>query len=343
MNDAILQAREIRRQRYLAHKKKQAKEGYIKLLSELGYAPNVIESIIENKIIEKIQAFFREFRLSDKYCVNQDDIFGQNPDDIVRVRIIRDVYGYHYLQWLKHFDTYGYCDPKTRSDINYLQLRRINKYIKEKNKFRVTSKSSYENLQCVYHGSYNKGWEFEDFMFLLETRGTQQLAVKQEMFSKMLNLEPSVYAIEVITNDNVNINRSYCTFSDFPSQQEVLSFPIGVYHQLKISPNETDFRIRIIQPEKGTRVKLKCFINSDTCFENLKVQMTKEISKHRILSLNQIICIETDKDHSVIPFLVTELFPNNIIDITNVDLEIDFDECFPYDNVMEALFIYFSS
>ena len=81
----------------------------------------------------------------------------------------------------------------------------------------------------------------------------------------------------------------------------------------------------------------------DDLFQDIKNQLTIELTKHKIISLNQIICVETDIDHSVIPFLVTELLPNNIIDITDIDLEIDFDECFNNDNVIESLFLYFKS
>ena len=67
-----------------------------------------------------------------------------------------------------------------------------------------------------------------------------------------------------------------------------------------------------------------------------------ELTKHKIISLNQIIGVESDINHSIIPFLVTECVPSNVINITNIDLEIDFETCFNYDNPIESLIMYFN-
>ena len=91
------------------------------------------------------------------------------------------------------------------------------------------------------------------------------------------------------------------------------------------------------------QIKLKCFIDPSELFNDVKNQLTLELTKHKIVSLNQIICVESDLDHSIIPFLVTELYPNYVLDITDIDLEIDFEECFNFDNPIESLFLYFNS
>ncbi len=87
-------------------------------------------------------------------------------------------------------------------------------------------------------------------------------------------------------------------------------------------------------------VNLNSLINRDDIFNDIKVQMTDEISKLSILSLNQIISIRSDKEDMYVPFLVKELSPSNVIDITNIDLEIDFDICEDFENPLDSLFIY---
>ena len=57
-------------------------------------------------------------------------------------------------------------------------------------------------------------------------------------------------------------------------------------------------------------------------------------------SFKFVISIKSDKEDMYVPFLVKELSPSNIIDITNIDLEIDFDICEDYENPLDSLFIY---
>jgi len=347
--------RSIQHAKYLMTKENENIEYYKFILSNLDYDDEIIVYIYTNKLIEKIQTFFRNYRLSDKQCDNLEDIYGHNIYDIIKIRINNNIFGYHYLQLQKHFDIKEYSDIKTKSPINYNIIKKINQIIKNKSKYKYEIKNNFTNIKCIYESSYSKNWEFNDILNLFESRGKQTIKVPQNLFNQMLSFDPDLYAIEILTNDSVNTNRSYCTFDDFPlenyneneneneNENQYIYLPLGVYNQLKISPNNTDFKIRIIKPEKGTKIKLKCFIDATNHFEDVKTQLTSELNKHKILSLNQIIGIETDKNHSIIPFLVTELFPNNIIDITDIDLEIDFDECFPFDDSIESLLIYLQS
>ena len=96
---------------------------------------------------------------------------------------------------------------------------------------------------------------------------------------------------------------------------------------------------KIIKPPKGEKVVLKCMIDCDDMFEDVKKQLTYEIEKHKILSKDQIILIESDKNFKMVPFIVEELEPSNVIDITNVDLPFDFSQCLEYDDPMESLII----
>jgi hypothetical protein len=334
----------LREAKYLEAKEKEKKKFFIDTLTSIGYELDKINIAYDNKYIERIQYYFKKYSLFNKQIINGNDIFGYHYHDIVKLRVNNDVYGYHYLQWQKQFDIRGYSDIKFDLPIEINNLRRINKNIKDKSKYKYQVKNNFTEIQGFYIGTYIYSWEFSDIFSLLESRGIQKLSISQDLFNNLLDYDPGVYAIEIITNDPININRSYCIFDDFPTlDEEIIQIPIGVYNQLKITPNTNDFKLRIVKPEKGTRIKIKCFIDPTDLFEDIKNQLTIELTKHKIISLNQIICVETDIDHSVIPFLVTELLPNNIIDITDIDLEIDFDECFNNDNVIESLFLYFNS
>ena len=344
MSNKLREIRQFQRKKYEIYKKKEKKKLYSSCL--INFSNDEIEKIIDNNYIEKIQKFFRKYRLSDKQCCNIEDIININSNDIIKIRINSQIHGYHYLCWQKHFDIKGYSDIKTDIPINLQNIQRINKFIKQKTNYKYEKMSNFDDYKCLYDGNYYGYWDFSDMFNILEDRGIQKIKVPQSMFDEMLSFDPSVYAIEIITNDVFNINKSFCMFNDFPiedtSQDDILTLPLGVYGQLKINPNENDFKIRIVKPEQGQRIKLKCFINNDNIFNDLKGQLTIEFTKHKILSLNQIISVESDINHAIIPFLVTECIPSNIINITNIDLEIDFETCFDFENPIESLFMYFN-
>ena len=342
MSNKLIKIRQLQKKKYEMYKKEKKKKIYSNCL--VNYSNDEIQKIIDNNYIEKIQKFFRKYRLSDKECSNIEQILDYNSNDIIKNRCNKQIYGYHYLSWEKHFDIRGYSDIKTDNPLNLQNIQRINKLIKQKTNFKYEVMSNFKDYNCLYNENYSGCWDFSDIFNILEDRGIQKIKVPQSIFDEMLSFDPDVYALEVITNDVFNINKSYCMFNDFPieDEQNILTFPIGVYSQLKINPNEKDFKIRIIKPEQGQRVKLKCFINNEDTFNDLKGQLTMELTKHKIISLNQIIGVESDINHSIIPFLVTECVPSNVINITNIDLEIDFETCFNYDNPIESLIMYFN-
>jgi hypothetical protein len=342
MSNKLREIRQFQRKKYEIYKKEEKKKLYSSCL--INFSNDEIEKIIDNNYIEKIQNFYRKYRLSDKECSNIEQLLDYNSNDIIKNRSNKQIYGYHYLSWQKHFDIRGYSDIKTDYPLNLQNIQRINKLIKQKTNFKYEIMANFKDYNCLYNENYSGCWDFSDIFNILEDRGIQKIKVPQSIFDEMLSFDPDVYALEVITNDVFNINKSYCIFNDFPIEDEdnILTLPIGVYSQLKINPNEKDFKIRIIKPEKGQRVKLKCFINNEDTFNDLKGQLTMELTKHKIISLNQIIGVESDINHSIIPFLVTECVPSNVINITNIDLEIDFETCFNYDNPIESLIMYFN-
>ena len=324
----------IQKQKYLIYQKNKKIEKYKAILP--SYSDDEIIRIINNKYIEKIELFYKKYNLSDKELNNCDDC---DLSSIIRVREKDEINGYNYLKMLKNFDLNGFKNIKFRERIDLFNVRRINKFIKRTSNYKYIKKNIFHNYDGIV-SNFNGTWNIENMIEILENKGLHKLAVPQTVFDMLLEEEPGVYAIEIITNDLINLNRSYCIVDDFPCEGDLLNIPLEVCNQLKLKNEFNNFSIRLIKPKKGDRVKLKCLINREDIFNDIKAQMTEEISKLSILSLNQIISIRSDKEDIYVPFLVKELSPSNIIDITNVDLEIDFDICEDYENPLDSLFIY---
>ena len=324
----------IQKQKYLIYKLNKKKEKYKSVLET--YSDDEIDIIIHNDYINKIELFYKRYNLNDKelnYCDSCEE------KDILRIKEGNEINGYNYLKILKNFDLNGFKNIKFQDMIDINNVRRINKFIKNKSNYKYIDKKKFYNYDGIIN-NFNGNWNINNFLQILENKGLQKISVPKIIFDMLLEQEPGVYAIEIITNDLINLNRSYCIINDFPSDQDILDIPLEVCNQLKLKSEFDNFNIRLVKPKKGERVKLKCLINRDDIFNDIKVQMTEEISKLSILSLNQIISIKSDKEDLYVPFLVKELSPSNVIDITNIDLEIDFDICEDYENPLDSLFIY---
>tara|TARA_Y200000002_G_C22685161_1_gene665681 strand:+ start:432 stop:1439 length:1008 start_codon:yes stop_codon:yes gene_type:complete len=324
----------IQKQKYLIYKLNKKKEKYKSVLQT--YSDDEIDIIINNDYINKIELFYKRYNLNNKelnYCDSCEE------KDILRIKERNEINGYNYLKILKNFDLNGFKNIKFQDMIDIFNVRRINKFIKNKSNYKYIDKKKFYNYDGIIN-NFNGNWNINNFLQILENKGLQKLSVPKIIFDMLLEQEPGVYAIEIITNDLINLNRSYCIINDFPSDQDILDIPLEVCNQLKLKSEFDNFNIRLVKPKKGERVKLKCLINRDDIFNDIKVQMTEEISKLSILSLNQIISIKSDKEDLYVPFLVKELSPSNVIDITNIDLEIDFDICEDYENPLDSLFIY---
>lgn len=324
----------IQKQKYLIYKLNKKKEKYKSVLQT--YSDDEIDIIINNDYINKIELFYKRYNLNDKELIYCDSC---EEKDILRIKERNEINGYNYLKILKNFDLNGFKNIKFQDMIDIFNVRRINKFIKNKSNYKYIDKKKFYNYDGIIN-NFNGNWNINNFLQILENKGLQKLSVPKIIFDMLLEQEPGVYAIEIITNDLINLNRSYCIINDFPSDQDILDIPLEVCNQLKLKSEFDNFNIRLVKPKKGERVKLKCLINRDDIFNDIKVQMTEEISKLSILSLNQIISIKSDKEDLYVPFLVKELSPSNVIDITNIDLEIDFDICEDYENPLDSLFIY---
>lgn len=335
MDPEFLAEYRARHQRRLAElKAKEKREEEKKLLDDIGITNS--DFILDSKFIDQIQKFFRKYRFEDKICINLHNFINYDQKDIIKFRHGLYVYGFHYMQLDYHFNNVGYSNPYNEYPLELYQIRRINSILRKKNKNRFISHSEFHNFNTV---NFNQSdcWNPAEIYGLFESRGINSVEVPENVFNEMLELDPSLYAVEIITENNHN--RSYAAFDNFPSQSSV-QMPIGIYSQLKIMPKDCDsFKMRIIEPPKGERIKLRCMITNDQLLEDVKGKLTSEIEKHKILSKNQIIIVESDINYGMIPFRIEELEPSNVIGISDVDIEVDFLDSLPYEDPMEALLI----
>lgn len=333
---ALEEYRKVQQLKYKKYQIKKDNESKKKILIDIGYSDDICNIIFEKNYINKIQSFFRKYKYNDKLCFNLQDIIDYNESDIIRFRHGYKVYGFHYLDIIKHFDEFGYSNPLTKIPLELYHLRRINTLIKKINKYLYTKHSKYYDFQTV---SFNQSesWNPAEIYGLFESRGKNSVEVPENIFNDMLKLPPSLYAVEIICNNNAR--RSYAAFDNFPSQGDV-QLPLGVYQQLNVLPkNTSDFKMRIIEPPKGKEIKIRCMITREDLLNDIKGKLTQEINKHKILSLNQIIVVESDINYGMIPFRIESLEPSNVINIADVDIKVDFLESLSYENSMEALLI----
>ena len=328
--------RKIQQEKYDRFLEKKKLEDFVTFFTSLGYDVETANKIYSLKYVEKIQVFFRKFRFNDKICFNLQDIINYNETDIIKIRQNNKIYGFHYLDYIRHFDDEGYSNPYDKSPLELYHIRRVNSLLKVKNKFKFKKHSKYYDFSPI---NFNESefWNPAEIYGLFESRGINYVEVPENVFNEMLELPPSLYAIEILSDNNAN--RSYASFDNFPTTNDV-QLPLGIYQQLKILPkNISKFKMRIIEPPKGTEIKLRCMITNENLLKDIKGKLTQEINKHKILSLNQIIIVESDINYGMIPFKVEHLEPSNVISIANVDIKVDFLESLPYQDPMESLLI----
>ena len=334
MNSDLVQYRKKQKQKYDNFKNNQERERMINFLKNMNFSHNISEKIIDTNLIIIIQQFFRKYRLNDKICINLQDIIDYNSNDVIKFSHGYNIYGYHYLYLKNYFAEFGFKNPYNGILLQLYSQKRINDLIRKKNKYIFTSQSDYYHFESI---SYNKFWDAAQIFDFFENRGINNLKVPENIFNDMLDLPPSIYAVEIISENN--INKSFATFDDFPSEEEI-KLPLGIYNQLKIVPNEnTNFKMKIIEPPKGLKITIRCMITNDKLLQDIKGKLTSEFNKHKILSKNQVIIVESDINYGMIPFRIEELEPSNVINIINVDLQIDFLESLPYNDPVEALLI----
>ena len=327
----LSQIRKEKHHKFLLHKNKIKVNEYINIL---GFDELKTKGIINFKIIEKIQKFFRLYNLRDKICNNLYEIIDINDKNIIKIKINDEIFGYHYLTFDLHFDLYGFCDINNKTPLNGYVIKRTVNNIKCKSSYIYEKINRFAQINGYYENN-NNSFEIHDIYNLFESRGINKIKVTHNIYEEWLQLENEVYAIEIAVDNSYN--RSYAILDDTPTDDDDIQIPLNIFLQLNQKPNITNFYYRIIKPPKGSKIKLKCFINPSKLFINIKEQLTNDINKHKVLSLNQIICVETDTNKEIVPFIITELSPSNVIDVTNIDLEIDFDECYHFDDSISSI------
>lgn len=334
--DTMEEYRQIQQRKYDEFKKKEKRKSDIQILKDLNYDDLICNKVMDNNCVEVVQNFFRKYRLANKLCVNYYNIIDSKDEDIIRFRHGNKIYGYHYLTLDYFFNENGYFNPFNDIELENYAKNRIIKHLNIKNKYKYESHSEYHSFDTVSF-NYSDFWNPAEIYGLFESRGINSVEVPENIFNEMIDLPPSLYAIEIINNNSPN--RGYAAFDDFPSKESV-QLPIGIYHQLKMLPKDCDsFKMRIIEPPKGTMIKIRCMINKENLLEDVKGKLTSEINKHKILSLNQLIVVESDINFGMIPFKIEYLEPSNVISIADVDIEVDFLDCLNYEDPMESLLI----
>ena len=313
------------------------KKKYNETLSSYNFTKQQIDDIISKQYINVIEKFYLTYTLNNKSFLNYN-----NTDNLIKVKSNNQIIAYHPNILEKHLDINGMYDIVTKHNYKMSLLKILKRKIKAKTNYNILDKfNKYEQID-FYINKNSSFWEFDDILNILESRGLNKIPVTEDMFSNMIDLDPGVYAIEFIDNELQNVNKAYCSFQDFPTEDDYLTLPTNVLTQLKAN-SISSLYYRIVKPIKGVSVKLKCFINPLDKFIDIKEQLQIEFTKHKFISINQIVSIESDINHSLIPFLITETKPSGIIDVTDIDLEISFDDNFGFENEYEALLIYLNS
>lgn len=313
------------------------KKKYNETLSSYNFTKQQIDNIISRQYINVIEKFYLTYTLNNKSFLNYN-----NTDNLIKVKSNNQIIAYHPNIIEKHLDINGIYDIVTKHNYKMSLLKILKRKIKAKTNYSILDKfNKYEQID-FYINKNSSFWEFDDILNILESRGLNKIPVTEDIFSNMIDLDPGVYAIEFIDNELQNVNKAYCSFQDFPTEDDYLTLPTNVLTQLKTN-SISSLYYRIVKPLKGISVKLKCFINPLDKFIDIKEQLQIEFTKHKFISINQIVSIESDINHSLIPFLITETKPSGIIDVTDIDLEISFDENFGFENEYEALLIYLNS
>ena len=331
--------REIAKQRYLEKCKKTKLENELKLLKEIGFTYDISNLIIKNNCINKIQLFFKKYRISDKQVCNLEDIINYSKENIIKFRHKNQIFGFHFMNIKKHFDLNGFTNPKDNNIIDIKLIQRINKKVKLLDNYNYSKKSSFINVESFYFKSFEDNWDACDIYQLFESRGKNIISAPKELYDKMLELPPDVYGIEILSNENNNFNRSYVSFDNEPSE-DFVNFPLNVYNQLNSKPNKLDYKLRIIRPPKAEKIWLRCMLNDDKLLKDIKKTLTLEINVHKILSKNQIIIVESDVNYNMIPFIVEKCEPSDVVNINDVDVQIDFLPSLEYTDPIVALLIH---
>ena len=205
------------------------KKKYNETLSSYNFTKQQIDNIICKQYINIIENFYLTYTLNNKSFLNYN-----NTDNLIKVKSNNQIIGYHPNTLEKHLDINGIYDIVTKYNYKTSLLKILKRRIKAKTNYNISDKfNKYEQID-FYINKNTSYWEFDDILNILESRGLNKISVTQDMFSNMIDLDPGVYAIEFIDNELNNINKAYCSFQDFPTEDDYLTLPTNVLTQLNL-------------------------------------------------------------------------------------------------------------
>ena len=320
-------------EKFKKFKEKYERKILLDFLVKFNYSLDIIDEIFNKKYITIIQNFFRRYRLSDKTILNNN-----NSTDIIKFRHNNNIYGSELDKLYKSLELYQNINPINGQFYDGPQYERLKRIVYNLNKFKYEKMSEFYHYNGTYFNN-SDNWIDSDFYNLFQTKGKNELQVPRNMFEKMLDLDPCVYAIEIFSDNISKSKKSYASFYSLPNDKDhEVELPFNVWNQLKTKPSDFDsFNMRIIKPPKAKKLYLRSFLNKKNLVKDIEKTFTQEIQIHKILSVGQIIVLESDIGNQMIPFLVEKIEPSNVVDTTNVDVEVDFLPAMEYDEPMFAL------
>lgn len=296
------------------------------------------------KCVEKIQKFFRRYRLSDKEPVNE---CSQTSGAIIKFRQGGDVYALPYPKMEKNLALMPMNNPAGPGMLHPGQLKRMNCIIKELSPYKTDVKSNYFNFTGFYDG-YTDHFDDMDVYKLFESKGEALIRAPKSVYDLWGDIndreKPGLvaYALEIINNNPNNFNRAYTAFDSVPNHgtggEFRVELPVNVYKQLNVRPNgDPTFKMRIVRVPKATKLHMRCLCSGDDfVVQDYEKTFTSEINRHKIISVGQIIIIENTVG-KMIPFRVEKAEPSNVVETINVNVEVDFLPALEYESEMDAI------
>lgn len=151
---------------------------------------------------------------------------------------------------------------------------------------------------------------------------SNKILLPSNILQELINVEVKLPVFFQLENTETGYKHS-CGVHEFTSQPGTCFIPYRIMGCLCINEGD-NINITLIQPEKGTDVKLKIISKDFLKLTNPKVVLEKTLSEnYPIISLNESLSI--NYNNNVYEILITECKPIDTIQIIDVDLNVDFD------------------
>jgi len=151
---------------------------------------------------------------------------------------------------------------------------------------------------------------------------SNKILLPSNILQELINVEVKLPVFFQLENKKTGYKHS-CGVHEFTSPPGTCFIPYRIMGCLCIGEGE-NINITLIQPEKGTDIKLKIISKDFLKLTNPKVVLEKVISEnYPIISLNESLSI--NYNNNIYEILITECKPIDTIQIIDVDLNVDFD------------------